>query len=337
MANIRDVARQASVSVSTVSHVINGTRFVEPATAERVRQAIEALAYRPNSVARSLRKGITHTIGLIVPDNSNPFFAEVARIVEDEGFNAGYCVFLCNTGGSEQREQTYVDVLLSKQVDGLILIASSSQQHIVRRVLEARVPLVAVDRELPEQSVTQVLIDNQRGGFMAGEYLVGLGHRCIGHIAGPQDTRVGADRLQGFRRALAEAGIPFDEHWIAKGNFRYLGGQKAMTDLLHCNPALTAVFAANDLMAIGAITAIRAAGLRVPEDISVIGFDDVSYPTAVFPSLTTIAQPVEALGRLSVQALIALIQSPNTAPQHTLLLPQLVVRESCAAVHEVAQ
>jgi LacI family transcriptional regulator len=330
MAGIRDVAREASVSVSTVSHVINGTRHVEPETAERVRRAITQLGYQPNSVARSLRHGRTHTIGLLVPDNANPFFAEVARVVEDEGFKAGYSVILCNSDGSEVKEKAYIDVLLAKQVDGLLLIASSNELAGLDRILNAAVPVVAVDREIHHAPITQILIDNWQGGYIAGAHLIDLGHREFVYITGPNETTPSAQRLQGFRQALAEAGLALSENRIVSGDFRFAGGQHAMEEVLRGGLPFTAVFAANDLMAMGAISTLHAARIHVPNEVSLIGFDDIPYAVTTLPPMTTVAQPVEAIGQTCVRTLIDHMRHPDRAPERIVLSPHLVVRESCA-------
>src|SRR5215208_3319272 len=207
MATIREVAEQAQVSVSTVSHVINHTRFVDPETQERVKHAIKVLGYRPNLLARSLRRRETRTIGLLVPDNANPFFAEFARVVEDAGFAEGYSVILCNSDRSETKEETYIDVLLAKQVDGLIVISATERGDLLQRVLNVGVPLVVVDRNLTSLSVSQVLVANEQGGYLAGRYLVELGHRRVGCIGGPSNANPSWGRVVGFTRALREAGI----------------------------------------------------------------------------------------------------------------------------------
>jgi len=328
MPNIRDVAEKAQVSVTTVSHVINGTRFVEPKTIERVKQAIVALGYRPNSLARSLRRGETRTIGLLIPDNSNPFFAEVARVVEDAGFKKGYSVILCNSDLSEEKEEAYLEVLLSKQIDGLILISSSNHPERLQRLLDAGVPLVIVDRELG-LSVDKVLVDNEQGGYLAGQYLLQLGHRRIGCIAGPSEVNPSAGRLAGFKRALWEAGVELPDEAVVASDFRYDGGAQAMTTLLQQKLNLSAVFATNDTMAIGALTALRAAHLRVPNDISLIGFDNIPLSEAVIPSLTTIAQPIKEIGQLSVALLLERIKNSSNQPKTTLLSTVLVERQSC--------
>jgi LacI family transcriptional regulator len=249
-----------------------------------------------------------------------------------KGSKAGYSVILCNSDGSEAKEETYIQVLLSKQVDGLIFIASSSSLKGIRRVLDAKVPIVAVDREIPHSPITQIMVDNWQGGHIAGQYLVQLGHRRFGYIAGPNNTTPSGQRLQGFKDALTEAGIELDDHNIIVGDFRFGGGQKAMEDLLRRGLEFTAVFAANDLMAMGAISALHTAGLQVPGDVSVMGFDDIPYAVITLPPMTTVAQPIEELGRQCIHALLERMKRPDSPPQRTVLLPHLVVRESCASV-----
>ncbi len=227
MTTIRDVAARARVSVSTVSHVINSTRFVDPTTEDRVREAIEALGYRPNSLARSLRRRGTSTIGLLLPDNF-PFFADVAQAIEDAGFQQGYSVILCNADGSEAKEKAYIDVLLSKQVDGLLYISSGSPGEPLRAVLEAGVPVVVLDREVEGISVDHVLVDNEQGGYLAGKYLIELGHRRIGCIAGPTNVALSVKRLAGFQRALAEASVELPPEAVVHSKFQYESGVEAM-------------------------------------------------------------------------------------------------------------
>lgn len=334
MPTMRDVAAYARVSVATVSHVINGTRFVDPQTVDRVRNAIDVLGYRPNSLARGLRRNETSIIGMLVPDNSNPFFAEIARSIEDVGFNEGYSVILCNSDGSEAKEAAYVDTLLSKQIDGIILISSGNSFAPLQSILKARVPCVVVDRELGDLMVDQVLIDNEQGGYMAGEYLTRLGHRHIGYIAGPNQLSLSAHRLTGFRRALSEAGITLSDDAVVQGDFHYGGGAKGMEELLRRDLKLTAVFAANDRMAVGAISVLRRAGLNVPEDISIIGYDNIPLASAMCPSLTTVAQPTAEMGRVSIEMLLARVKQRDVefAPRRMMLPVELIERESCRSL-----
>lgn len=326
---IRDVASKAQVSVSTVSHVLNGTRYVEPSTKERVRDAISELNYRPNSLARSLRRRGTATIGLIIPDNSNPFFAEVARIIEDVGYQQGYSVILCNSDGSAEREARYVDVLLSKQVDGLLTISTGNHPEFLEPIIHNHVPVVVVDRETPSWELDQVMVDNQAGGALAAEYLLSLGHQHIGVIAGPNNATPSALRLRGFRYALKQKNLPHPDDYVVSGNFHYDGGEQGTRSLLERHPQISAIFATNDLMAIGAINAARRMGYRVPEDLSVLGFDNITQCNAIYPALSTIAQPIEAIGRHSIQLLLARINGRTDSPERIILQPELVVRESC--------
>ncbi|MCK6627360.1 MAG: LacI family transcriptional regulator [Anaerolineae bacterium] len=336
MPTIHDVAAYAKVSASTVSHVINNTRFVSTETRARVLEAIEALGYKPNILARSLRRQETATIGLVVPDNSNPFFAAVARAIEDAGFAEGYNVILCNSDNSETKEAAYIDVLVAKQVDGLILSPWQDHPSSLEKILEARLPVVAIDRVANDLPIDQVLVDNEQGGYLAGQYLVQLGHRRIGCIAPPPESLHSAgNRIIGFRRALAEAGVELNEEAVISSNFRYSGGEAAMCELLKRNLDLTAVFTANDLMAAGAIQALRRAQLQVPEDISIIGFDYSLQAMITIPLLTTIAQPITELGRVCVSLLLKRIKEPATLPSRVLLPTQLIEQESCRAVMTV--
>jgi DNA-binding LacI/PurR family transcriptional regulator len=328
MTTIADVARYAGVSVATVSHVMNRTRYVKPETAERVRAAITALRYSPNSVARSLRRGETRTIGLLLPDNSNPFFASLARQIEDAGFVAGYTVILCNSDGSAEKEERYLSVLMAKQIDGLIFAGSSDHARVFSRLLPD-VPAVMLDREIHSVNVDSVLVDHDHGGYLAGRYLAGLGHERIGVIGGPRDSSSSPARVRGFSRALAETGLDLPASWVVDSDYHFAGGRSAMERLMTQAPGVTAVFACNDLMAMGAITALRSRGLRVPDDMSMVGFDDIPYAVTTWPPLTTIAQPVEKMGTWAVNLLVERLGEPSAPSRRKVLAPVLVERESC--------
>jgi LacI family transcriptional regulator len=331
---IEDVAERAGVSISTVSRVVNQSVPVEPGTEARVREAIDELGYRPNLLARSFRRRVTQTIGLLVPDISNPFFAEVARAIEDAGFASGYSVVLCNSDLSEVKQETYIDVLLAKQVDGLILISTGfippeSGLDLMDRIGGAGVPCVVVDRDLGDLPIDQVMVDNHQGGFLAGRYLLQLGHRRIACVTGHRDLAPSAGRIAGFQRALAESGIGTPSTALVSGNGHYEGGIAAAQELLNRGEEFTAVFAFNDLMAIGVIAALQRAGRRVPDDVSVIGFDNIPQTSAVFPAVTTIAQPTTDLGRRSVELLLERINNRDAPAQRLVLSTNLVERESC--------
>lgn len=329
---IKDVANRAGVSITTVSHVINHTRFVSEELIQRVQAAMEELNYQPNTLARSLRMGETKTIGLIVPDNSNPFFAEVSRIIEDIGFEKGYGVFLCNSDGILEKEAAYIRMLIAKQVDGIIFIAAENTQENLIDLTSRNFPVVVVDRDLPDSAIDVVLVNNEMGGCDAVNYLLNLGHIRIACITGPSQLTPNAARVEGYRLALHNAGIPVQEELVVPGDFRSLSGEKAMERLLQLDEPPTAVFACNDLMAIGALRTLRNHNLRVPEDISVIGFDDISMSVEVTPALTTIAQPIAELSTCAAELLIKRIQDggKNEVAQRIILDTRLVIRDSCA-------
>jgi LacI family transcriptional regulator len=320
----------AGVSVTTVSHVINETRPVSDGLRLRVTAAAHELGYRPNLLARGLRCGQTHTLGVIVPDSANSFFAELTRGIEDTAFEVGYNIILCNSDGNLDKELLYANVLTLKQVDGILFVAAGvSAEHIVA-LRGQDVPVVIVDRELPETAADSVLTDNSHGGWLATRHLLDLGHRRIGCVAGPGDLAPSAARLSGFRRALAEARIPADEGPVAQGDFRYRGGHQAAHRLLSTDSSLTAIFACNDLMAIGAISAAVETGRHVPSDLSVVGFDNVSAAAFSNPTLTTVAQPTHEMGVVAARMLLDRLRNPSTPPQRRVLGTELIVRNSTA-------
>ncbi|NOZ27846.1 MAG: LacI family transcriptional regulator [Chloroflexi bacterium] len=328
MATIKDVAKRAGVSVTTVSHVLNETRYVSPELVARVWEAVEALNYQPNAVARSLRRKRTHTLGMIIPDNSNPFFAEVARGIEDVCFDLGYNVILCNSDQDPQKERRYIDLLTEKRVDGIVFVAAGDRAEHLEAVLTRRVPVVVIDRELQDVQCDRVLTDNRTGGRQATEHLIQRGRTRIACIAGPSDVTPSWERVWGYQDALTEAGLPFDEQLIRRGNFQAASGYRAMRELLALSDPPTGVFACNDMMAIGAICAISEAGLRIPEDIAVVGFDDIALASYTNPPLTTVAQPRQEIGRLAAEMLIERISNRSRPPQRHLLETWLVVRQS---------
>jgi LacI family transcriptional regulator len=281
MTTIREVAEKANVSSSTVSHVINNTRYVSEETRARVMDAMRELNYTPNRLARSLRSKDmrTNTIGLLIPDSANPFFAEVSRGVEDACFEEDYNVILCNSDDEQTKELEYLHVLLSKQVDGIILVSASGKGDTLEFVNDRGATVVAVDRAFDEtfrDSVDSVLVDNESGGYEATRYLLDLGHTRIGCISGPSLLRPSAGRVHGYRQALADAGIEPDPSLVIPGDFRPQSGYEAAQQLLKLSdPLPSAIFACNDMMAMGALCAIHESGLKTPEDISLVGFDDI--------------------------------------------------------------
>ncbi|MBA2679788.1 MAG: LacI family DNA-binding transcriptional regulator [Ktedonobacteraceae bacterium] len=330
MITIRDVASRAEVSIATVSRVVNGNRPVHPAIRERVLKAVEELNYRPNYLARGLRQRSTSMIGLITPDNSNPFYAEMARAVEDAGFAVGYSVILCNTDLSTEKQQAYLDVLLSHKVDGVILInIEDAVPQGTEHLLAEHIPIIYTNADTHLPDVDQVIVDNHQGGYLAGKYLTGLNHRRIGCVTLDSPRFYDNQRVAGFRQALAEAGIEMTKDLFTLGNGRYDSGYKAAQELIQRHPDLTAIFVFNDLMALGVMNALRVQGIQVPGDVSIIGFDDIFYASTIEPGLTTIAQPITAIGQESIAQLLTRIQQPEKPPTHILLPVELVERASC--------
>jgi LacI family transcriptional regulator len=341
MVNIKDVAEKAGVSITTVSHVVNETRYVSEDLRMRVFDAMKELNYRPNSLARSLRSGRTRTIGLVLPDISNLFFAEISRKIEDRGFDYGYSVILCNTDENPDKEMLYVDVLMEKQVDGIIFISAGAENEDIFNLDNVDVPIVIADRDISSSNSDVVLVDNFKGGFDAANYLLSLGHHRIGCITGPSKVTPSAQRVEGYKKALMEADIQIDEKILYAGDFGFESGESAMWTMLN-NPDLpSAVFVCNDMMAIGAIRAIQVTGRKIPEDISLIGFDNIPFAGTVYPSLTTIAQPIHEMADIAVDLLVERIKikhdqkhSKSEKPiyKRVVLATKLIERESCAKI-----
>lgn len=335
MSTIRDVAALAEVSTSTVSHVINGTRFVNPETRDKVLHAMQELDYRPNRVARSLRNRQTHTLGVLVPNSANPYFAEVLVGIERACFDHGYNIIIGNANDDPERELSYLNVLLSRQVDGVLLISTGAYKESLALLATYNTPVVLVDRSSQSDDVDEILTANKQGGLLATQHLIQLGHTRIGCITGPSMLTPGAERVAGYYEALKSAGIPSSATLVKGGNFDHESGYRACQELLSADPSPTAIFACNDLMAVGVLCAVHEAGMRVPNNISVIGFDDVPLASFSVPRLTTVAQPSHQLGQAAVERLIDRLKNPDAPSQRNILTVSLIERDSCAPVNGV--
>ena len=331
MPTITDVAREARVSASTVSHVINETRYVSDEVKQRVHAAMEALNYQPNVIARSLRTRETLTVGVVVSDVTNPFFTSIVRAIEDEVLKQGYSIILCDTDEKPEREQAYLRLLMGRRVDGLIVAPSSGNADLLRSAIESGLPVVLLDRSIPGLTADVVLSDNESGAFDAVSYLIGMGHRRIGIIAGRLEVSTGADRMAGYVRAIRTHGIPADESLIEVAKFkRDIAYDKTMKMLNRAEPP-TALFVCNNVMTAGTMAALKAAGKKVPEDISVIGFDDSEWAALMDPPLTDVAQPIVELGTRAAQTLMRRISRGRVkTPRAVVLKPELILRDSCA-------
>lgn len=331
-ATIREVASAAGVSVATVSRVVSGSHHrVSAATRDRVLAAVARLRYHPNLVARGLKKRVTGTIGLIVPDISNPFFPAIARGIEDVAHRAGLAVLLCNTYEDLAKERIYLTLLEKRMVDGLIFATVGANTAHLRMLRRGRVPVVLVARAPDGVEMDAVLVDNRLGAHEATAHLLRLGHRRIAFIGGPPALPVARERLAGYRDALAAARVRADRSLIVEGAFRADGGQAAVAALLRRRASFSAIVAANDLMAIGAMEALRLGGRRVPQDVAVVGFDDITFASVVEPPLTTVAQPKYRMGCLAMERMLELLNGADRRPRRIVLEPHLVVRRSCGA------
>jgi LacI family transcriptional regulator len=334
---IEDVARMAGYSKSTVSRVLRGeTHYMRQETSNKVLQSIASLGYRPSSVARSLVSKRTHTVGLLVSDVGNPFYPEVIRGVEDMAFENGYHVFLCNTNYDLERSMTFIRSLVDRQVDGVLVMSSSVSDDFVNELDESRVPSVILDWQVDGAegqpgNIGTILVNFESGIQAAVDYLADLGHHKFAHVSGPLLLRTSCTRRDIFLKALNDKGFHKNQAFVVEGNLRIDGGRRALADLLTRPEIPTAVFCANDLTAIGLVWAAREHGLRVPEDLSVVGLDDIQLASEMNPTLTTVSMPRCEIGHMAMKMLIRLLEKPETERDSILqnqVDTQLVIRQS---------
>ncbi len=328
---MKDVARLAGVSVQTVSVVVNDKAVVSPDTRDRILAAIEELGYRPLAAARSLRTGSTRTIGLMVADITNPFFARMADAVEDHAHGAGYNVILYNTHSDPERERTYLHIAAQRWVDGMLFVTTTDTLHGLRTLQDAGIPVVAIDRIPHHYEGPSVTLDNQRTGALVAEHLLDLGHQHLAHICGPLDLRLSIERLDSFDAAIRARGLEPLPHAVGDAAWSCESGYIAMRQLLARDPAPTAVFASNDRLAIGAMRAVVEAGLHVPGDVSIVGVDNIELAPYQTPPLTTVRQSLADVATLATKILLDLLQGVEPEEPHVVFEPRLMVRESTAA------
>lgn len=331
---IRDVAKKANVSITTVSHVINGTRFVEEATTKKVLDAIEALNYTVNSAARSLRAGKSATIGLVVPDTANLFFAEFLRRIEDFSFKSGYNLIICNTDNDLVKEDNYLNALISKQVDGVIYISSGGDSEHLKTFDKYNIPVVIADREVPTELADIVMLNNERAGYDVATYLINSGHKVIGCITGPDRLSPSSQRLQGFIRAHEELGVTFYPELVTTGKFTLASGYTSFDILWQQKHKPTALFVFSDMMAIGAMHNAISRGLKVPEDLSFVGFDDIELASVMRPALTTYSQPIGKMAETIIDLLLDRIKNNEKETRKIYFRGSLIVRESTRVYKE---
>ena len=323
-ATIVDVAARAGVSTATVSRVLSGSGPALPATRERVLAAARELAYRPSGVARALKRAETRTIGLVVADITNPFFPEIARAVEAEAHRRGLGVLLLSTSEDADREAAMLDILVERRVDGIVLASGRAPRRLARRLADLPVPVVVVDADIRLAGVATVGTAQRAGAALAAEHLLGLGHRRLAFVGAPPGQAASGPRRAGILDALRAAGLGPDALEVEGGDGRMDGGVQAVDRLIGSGSRATGIVAYNDLAAIGALRGLRRAGLRVPDDVSVVGFDDIEPASWTDPPLTTVRQPTDEMGRLAVD----LLAGGSGRPERVTLEPMLVVRAS---------
>ena len=328
--NMADVAREAGVSMMTVSRVVNDKEGISEPTRQKVREVIDRLGYSPSSIARSLATNRTLTIGLVVPDNSNPFFSDVARGVEQVAYDNNYNVFLCNTHEDAQREVEVIESLVQHRVDGLILCSSRLDESILRSAIEPHQHVMLFNRNIDQvdDHVGLILLDSHQGGYSATQHLIDCGYKHIACLMGPSRSQGGERRSRGYIDALTENGFSIHPALQTHCAPTIKGGYEGMRQLLEINPDLDAVFCYNDLVAIGAIQACREMDKCVPQDVGIVGFDDIWMASLVTPALTTCVVPRAHIGEFLTTTLLDRIRDEANDTDPITISPELIIRES---------
>ncbi|MBN1201991.1 MAG: LacI family DNA-binding transcriptional regulator [Anaerolineae bacterium] len=327
---IFDIARKSGVSYSTVSRALSGYEFVKSSTREKVLQAARELEYVPNQQARSLAGGRSNMIGVLVPDLSNSYISEIIHGIDDELAKSDYNIILYTTHRHQGKESEYVATMVNSGADGLLLVVPLISSSYLDALHQQDFPYVLLDQMNERKQSLSVIATNRAGAYEATQYLIELGHRHIGFISGLEGLNSATERLAGYKTALSDHGIHLDSEYIVGGDFRVQGGYLATQKLLSLQKPPTAIFASNDMSAFGAIEAIRQHGLHIPDDISVLGFDDLSQASLVYPKLTTVHQPLVEMGREAVIMLLECIEYPAQEMRQTILPTKLIIRDSCA-------
>jgi LacI family transcriptional regulator len=331
MATMKEVADQADVSVATVSRVINKTGYVSPDLEERVHTAMRALKYQPSALARSLRRQQTQTIGVLIPQLDHPFFSTLAFSVEKSLFPHEYRTLICSAEEDQDKENAYTEIMLRQRVDGVIMVPTGRSENNLRQLVEKNVPVVLIDRDLPEIEVNKVLVENAQGAYDGMKHLLELGHRNIAVIGAPAYSQAMLQRIEGVHRALADFGVEDNPELLVTGTLQQfeMGYQTALR-FLKQTPRPTAIFALTDVTAIGVMHAAAEMGLHLPQDLSVMGFDDIPLASFSIPTLTTVAQPIAQMGEIATRLLLSHIHHRDTEAESISLNTKLVVRQSTA-------
>lgn len=322
---IKDVAERAGVSPATVSRVLNGAASVGPEYRERVLRVIEELGYRPNRLASNLRRQKAEMIGVVISDIENPHFTQMVRAVEDAAYRKGYRVLLCNTDETAHKQRAYLEMLAAERVLGVLISPSDPAGEEISELIDLGIPVIAFDRTVEDPRADAVVVDNAAGTYLATEFLIRAGHERIGFVGGLDEIETAAERLIGYERAMREVGF---EPRSVSGGFRIADGRMATENLLETED-LTALIVANNLMTIGALEALRARKIRVPEEMALVGVDDPFWAELVEPPLTTLAQPVREMADCAVELLLERIGGDRERPRRVVFDFELRVRGSC--------
>lgn len=331
-ATIYDVAREAGVSIAAVSQVINGKGKISEERRMEILQVMERLNYKPSVIAAALTGKKTFTLGLLIPDISNPFFAEVARAVEDQAHRQGYSLIICSTDNDDARVERYVSLLMQKSVDGMIIATGVERKEVLEPLLQKSIPITMVARELPDTEVPTVSVHDAEGGRLAARHLTELGHTRLAVLSEHPKVSSTRERIRGVREVLAETGLPLPEERVRScGSDLVRDGKRHTLELLQGEHPPTALFCCNDLIAIGALQAAKELGIPVPEEVSIVGFDNTILATVTDPLLTTIAQPTELMGKLAVDLTLGSVDKTKLEKtEKSVLPPELIIRHSTA-------
>lgn len=329
---IKDIAKIANVSYATVSRALNGHKDVSQETREKILKICEQIGYSPNAIARGLVTKSTNTIGLLVPDITSPFYPEVALGVEDEARKHGYNIFLCNSNWEMSRTETYFRLLLERRVDGIIIAPVSDETIKLAKRYNDRLPIVFVSSDPKEKSFNYVTVDNLKGGFIATEYLIKLGHRKIAFIGGNASTSSYSDRLEGYKKAFMQYKLDIDYNMIRSGSFTKDCGYEITKQFIKEGILPTAIVCASDVVALGVIEAAEECNLQIPKDISLMGYDDISYASLPKIRLTTVFQPKYELGKAAVDILIQKLEGNCKKAIHKIMQPEVIVRSTCKEI-----
>jgi DNA-binding LacI/PurR family transcriptional regulator len=326
---IHSVAQEAGVSTATVSKVINNTGSISEQTRKKVFAAMKKLNYSPDAAAASLRGKRTKAFGLLVPDISNPFYAEIARRIEDRSHALGYNVIMCNTDNDAAKEKSYLSLLTSQRIDGLVVASAFRSPDLLEELMEKGFPIVLMASEIPKLAINTVTVDDYKGGYLAASHLLSLGHRKIAIIM--ESVRSNMVRLAAFKEAMQEAKIPIPDGYIVETEAVIQKGYESAKKLLTLEEKPTAIFACNDILAAGVLQAAKELGVNIPQDLSVVGFDNTVLSTTTSPMLTTVSQPIKEMGTKAVDLLVKEMEGEQTYKERLLLSPELIIRQSTAS------